>query len=851
VSIPYDAAARLAYDNRREKYDEGDFDAQKYETYKQTYEAIAIAKVKAARDRREGKDATKISEPSFNIDVKARTQEKVESVPAPEKPVAAMMESKKEKAAEIENEKKEITVKVESKKKEVVAKVESKMKEVTTKIESKKKEVTTKVESKNKEVIAKVEPKKKEVTTKVELKKEVTVKAEPVKKEVVAKVEQDEKVVAQKTPEKIDVDVSIPYDAAAKLAYGAWLEKYRKGKFNAQKYETFKKTYEAITVANVIAAKDRREGKDVHPSMELDEFADAEKVETPAGKAAVTKQVPEEAASNVVKTDNKISFLERGKKRRMMKSFLISALSAKKTEANDDNYPMVKDAKEKTEVQQKRPSLKKVEEDQVSLKKTEEKQVALKKTEEKQVALKKTEENQVALQKTEENQVALKKTEEKQVALKKTEEKQVALKKTEEKHVALKKTEEQQVALKKTEEKQVASKKKEEKQVTLNEVKQPPSKEIEESPSIAKNLPKAQSPSSESTHKIEAEGDTSLKKNNDIQTFSQTSSLNNSATTTFSRLLGMRSKINNKSKQIPIPAETVSKVEVLPTELKSTETKSVEKNKKPIKPKEVYVPPKINWKRETPFVQVYTKNNPLPSTTPAKAKSTTTPKYDTSTISDATSPAFGTSTIPKVKPTTAPKLDSSTVSKDKGEKAKKMDTKQIETKERESKAVVITSPLVTRKRDKIKNIIKRLARRSKRVTTTLSVMIYLLLTSSRSPTSSSSTNNVVDNGKQFVASTSESIKDFSPVLYKNVDARTTNAFTTVTEKQIELSVLAKKRIMSMQQQEKERRSVYVATTTTTNNRKEELENLLKVEDSNDNDDEIFIPFSTHITKSSA
>ena len=69
-------------------------------------------------------------------------------------------------------------------------------------------------------------------------------------------------------------DVSIPYDAAAKLAYDEWRGKYNKGDFDAQKYAAFKENYEIIVVANVKAAKDRREGKDAPSKMELNEFAD-------------------------------------------------------------------------------------------------------------------------------------------------------------------------------------------------------------------------------------------------------------------------------------------------------------------------------------------------------------------------------------------------------------------------------------------------------------------------------------------------------------------------------------------------------------------------------------------------
>jgi len=69
-------------------------------------------------------------------------------------------------------------------------------------------------------------------------------------------------------------DVSIDYDAAAKLAYDQWRVDYKKGDFDSDKFSTFKANYAAITIANVKAAKKaREEGGDVE-KLELNDFAD-------------------------------------------------------------------------------------------------------------------------------------------------------------------------------------------------------------------------------------------------------------------------------------------------------------------------------------------------------------------------------------------------------------------------------------------------------------------------------------------------------------------------------------------------------------------------------------------------
>jgi hypothetical protein len=72
-------------------------------------------------------------------------------------------------------------------------------------------------------------------------------------------------------------DVSIPYDAAARLAYDEWRAKFDKGNFDAERYPIFKANYEAITVANVVSkAQARQQGNSEEaPSLlTLNEFGD-------------------------------------------------------------------------------------------------------------------------------------------------------------------------------------------------------------------------------------------------------------------------------------------------------------------------------------------------------------------------------------------------------------------------------------------------------------------------------------------------------------------------------------------------------------------------------------------------
>lgn len=76
--------------------------------------------------------------------------------------------------------------------------------------------------------------------------------------------------------ESVGTDLSIPYDAAARLAYDEWRSKYNKGEFDPARYQAFKANYETITVANVVAKKNARDAGDAESPalMTLNEFGD-------------------------------------------------------------------------------------------------------------------------------------------------------------------------------------------------------------------------------------------------------------------------------------------------------------------------------------------------------------------------------------------------------------------------------------------------------------------------------------------------------------------------------------------------------------------------------------------------
>ena len=93
-----------------------------------------------------------------------------------------------------------------------------------------------------------------------------------------------------------DGDVSIPYDSAARLAYDQWCAKFGK-ESNDGKFETFKANYEAISVANVSAAKKARDsGTDRPKDLELNELGDMTEEEYMAMQSGGTA-APEASAS--------------------------------------------------------------------------------------------------------------------------------------------------------------------------------------------------------------------------------------------------------------------------------------------------------------------------------------------------------------------------------------------------------------------------------------------------------------------------------------------------------------------------------------------------------------------------
>lgn len=81
--------------------------------------------------------------------------------------------------------------------------------------------------------------------------------------------------MVKEAPSDVGSDVSIPYDAAARLAYEEWRAQFNKGAFDKKRYEIFKMNYETITVANVSAKKLAREqGSKSLTLMSLNEFGD-------------------------------------------------------------------------------------------------------------------------------------------------------------------------------------------------------------------------------------------------------------------------------------------------------------------------------------------------------------------------------------------------------------------------------------------------------------------------------------------------------------------------------------------------------------------------------------------------
>ncbi|KAL3793133.1 hypothetical protein HJC23_005635 [Cyclotella cryptica] len=89
-----------------------------------------------------------------------------------------------------------------------------------------------------------------------------------------------------------ETDVSIEYDAAARLAYKDWCAKFGKDA-SESKFETFKANYETVTVANVSAAKKARDsGTDRPKDLELNEFGDMSEEEYLQMQAGASAPAP-------------------------------------------------------------------------------------------------------------------------------------------------------------------------------------------------------------------------------------------------------------------------------------------------------------------------------------------------------------------------------------------------------------------------------------------------------------------------------------------------------------------------------------------------------------------------------
>mmetsp|Transcript_3226 Transcript_3226/g.4808 ORF Transcript_3226/g.4808 Transcript_3226/m.4808 type:complete len:484 (+) Transcript_3226:39-1490(+) len=91
-------------------------------------------------------------------------------------------------------------------------------------------------------------------------------------------------------------DVSIPYDAAARLAYDEWRADYGKGDFDAARYDNFKQNYEYITITNVKTKKQAREAGEETPKLfSLNEYGDYSSAEYEAAMAAADSSNPKES----------------------------------------------------------------------------------------------------------------------------------------------------------------------------------------------------------------------------------------------------------------------------------------------------------------------------------------------------------------------------------------------------------------------------------------------------------------------------------------------------------------------------------------------------------------------------
>ena len=105
---------------------------------------------------------------------------------------------------------------------------------------------------------------------------------------------------ATATKMAMEYDVSVEYDAAARLAYKEWCAKFGKEP-SEERFGTFKANYETIAVANVVAAKEARDNEMERPQdLELNEFGDMTEAEYMAmqsgGSAPAAETAPEKGA---------------------------------------------------------------------------------------------------------------------------------------------------------------------------------------------------------------------------------------------------------------------------------------------------------------------------------------------------------------------------------------------------------------------------------------------------------------------------------------------------------------------------------------------------------------------------
>lgn len=109
-------------------------------------------------------------------------------------------------------------------------------------------------------------------------------------------------------------DVSVPYDAAARLAYDEWRATYNKGDFDAARFESFKSNYQILTVTNIAAAKKAKDaGEEAPKKLDLNEFADMTFEEYEAMNSdggAEAEEVVEAEAAPQAEGESDVSLME-------------------------------------------------------------------------------------------------------------------------------------------------------------------------------------------------------------------------------------------------------------------------------------------------------------------------------------------------------------------------------------------------------------------------------------------------------------------------------------------------------------------------------------------------------------